>query len=51
MMDLGLVNLGWMWIFNCAVLAPFCRIAERNWVFCLKCGAATVALQALITAV
>jgi hypothetical protein len=47
-MELSLVNLGALLVFNCAVLAPFCRIADKKVVSCLPWGIVTIVLQVLM---
>lgn len=51
MTDLGLVSLGATWVFDCAVLVPFCRYAGLNTVSCLKWGTVCIVGQLLMSAV
>lgn len=50
-MEYGLAKLALLFIFNCLVLTPFCRYANKKTAVCLRWGAITTLTEAMMLSV
>ncbi|HOX30434.1 MAG TPA: hypothetical protein P5080_05720 [Candidatus Paceibacterota bacterium] len=47
-MEYGLAKLAILFVSNCLVLAPFCRYANKKMAICLRWGAITTLMEAMM---